>query len=64
MIHSFATNTDDPTVEPRWGKVGRQRSKTRSAVSDRMKTVDDEILDLALKFATKAKAKESRFSSG
>jgi len=29
-----------------------------------MKTVDDEILDLALKFATKAKAKKSRFSSG
>ena len=25
MIHSLATNTDDPTVEPRWGKVGKQR---------------------------------------
>jgi arylsulfatase len=25
LIHSWATDTDDPTVQPRWGKVGRQR---------------------------------------
>ena len=25
MIHSFATDTDDATVEPRWGKVGKQQ---------------------------------------
>ena len=24
LIHSLATDTDDPTVEPRWGKVGKQ----------------------------------------
>jgi len=25
LIHSYATDTDDATVMPRWGKVGRQR---------------------------------------
>jgi hypothetical protein len=25
MIHSFATDVDDATVEPRWGKIGKQR---------------------------------------
>src|SRR5262245_22545825 len=25
LIHSYATDTDDPTVQPRWGKVGKQK---------------------------------------
>ena len=25
LVHCFATDTDDPTVMPRWGKVGKQR---------------------------------------
>src|SRR6202162_759298 len=25
LIHSFATDTDDPTEMPRWGKIGKQR---------------------------------------
>jgi arylsulfatase len=25
LIHSYATNTDDPTEMPRWGKIGKQR---------------------------------------
>jgi hypothetical protein len=25
LVHSYATATDDPTVQPRWGKVGKQR---------------------------------------
>jgi len=25
MVHSWATDTDDPTVQPRWGKIGKQR---------------------------------------
>jgi arylsulfatase A-like enzyme len=25
LIHSYATDADDPTVMPRWGKVGKQR---------------------------------------
>jgi arylsulfatase len=25
LIHSFATDTDDPTEQPRWGRVGKQK---------------------------------------
>ena len=25
LVHSYAADTDDPTVMPRWGKVGKQR---------------------------------------
>jgi hypothetical protein len=25
LVHSFATDVDDPTVQPRWGKIGKQR---------------------------------------
>jgi arylsulfatase A-like enzyme len=25
LVHSYATNVDDPTVQPRWGKIGKQR---------------------------------------
>jgi arylsulfatase len=25
LVHCYATDTDDPAVEPRWGKVGKQR---------------------------------------
>ena len=25
LIHAWATNVDDPTVQPRWGKIGKQK---------------------------------------
>ena len=25
LVHCWATDTDDPTVQPRWGKIGKQR---------------------------------------
>jgi arylsulfatase len=25
LVHTYATDTDDPTIQPRWGKVGKQR---------------------------------------
>jgi arylsulfatase A-like enzyme len=55
MLHTWATATDDTIVEPRWGKVGRQKIEDAGTLCpERMKTVDNEILDLALKFADKA----------
>jgi arylsulfatase A-like enzyme len=27
LVHSFASATDDPTEQPRWGKIGKQRSR-------------------------------------
>jgi arylsulfatase len=57
MIHSYATNVDDPTVEPRWGKIGKQKIEDAGTLyPKRMETVDDEILSLALKFTDKAQA--------
>jgi arylsulfatase A-like enzyme len=56
MVHSWATDVDDPAQQPRWGKVGKQRIEDAGQLCpDRMKTVDDEILDHALKFADKAR---------
>jgi arylsulfatase len=56
IVHSWATGTDDPTEQPRWGKIGRQRIEDAGPLCpDRMTTVDDEILSHALKFLDKAR---------
>jgi arylsulfatase A-like enzyme len=57
MLHSFATNVDDQTVQPRWGRIGKQRIEDDGELCPkRMETVDDEILTNALKFLDKARA--------
>jgi arylsulfatase A-like enzyme len=56
MLHTWATDVDDPTVQPRWGKVGKQKIEDAGELcSKRMETVDDEILANALKFLDKAR---------
>ena len=56
MLHSWATDRDDPTVDPRWGKVGKQKIEDAGTLyPKRMETVDDEILDHTFKFIDKAK---------
>jgi arylsulfatase A-like enzyme len=55
MVHSWATNVDDPTVQPRWGKIGKQRIEDAGPLyPKRMETVDDEILKFALDFIDNA----------
>jgi len=62
MVHSWATDTDDPTEQPRWGKIGKQRIEDAGTLyPKRMETVDDEILDFALKFIDKARADQKPF---
>jgi arylsulfatase A-like enzyme len=62
MVHSWATNTDDATVMPRWGKVGKQRIEDAGTLyPERMKTVDNEIRDMALTFIEKAKTDNKPF---
>jgi len=62
MLHSWATATDDPTEQPRWGKIGKQKIEDAGQLCpDRMETVDDEILSNALKFLDKAKADNKPF---
>jgi arylsulfatase A-like enzyme len=62
MVHSFATDSDDPTEQPRWGKIGKQRIEDAGTLyPKRMETVDDEILDFATKFMDKARADKKPF---
>jgi arylsulfatase len=62
MVHSWATDKDDPTEMSRWGKVGKQRIEDAGTLyPKRMETVDDEILDNALKFVDKARTDNRPF---
>jgi arylsulfatase len=62
MVHSWATNVDDPTVQSRWGKVGKQKIEDAGELCPkRMETVDDEILANALKFLDKARQDNKPF---
>ena len=62
MVHSWATDVDDPTEMPRWGKIGKQKIEDAGTLyPKRMETVDDEIRELALKFIDKAKADNKPF---
>jgi len=62
MIHSYATDTDDPTIDPRWGKVGMQKIEDAGPLCpDRMTTVDDEILGTALKFLDRTRKNDKPF---
>jgi arylsulfatase len=62
MIHSFATTVDDPTVQPRWGKIGKQKIEDAGELCPkRMETVDDEILANTFKFLDKARQDNKPF---
>jgi arylsulfatase A-like enzyme len=62
MVHSWASDKDDQTEMPRWGKVGKQKIDDAGTLyPKRMETVDDEIRDLSLKFIDKAKADNKPF---
>jgi arylsulfatase A-like enzyme len=51
VLHSWATDTDDPAEHERWGRVGRQRIEdTGPLTRKRMETIDDEILEHSLAF--------------
>jgi arylsulfatase A-like enzyme len=43
VIHSWATDQDDATEQPRWGRVGKQRIEDTGPLNTkRMETIDDE----------------------
>ncbi len=55
MLHCFATNTDDQTVDPRFGKVGKQKCEdTGPLTTKRMETIDEEVTAGAINFMEKA----------
>ena len=63
VIHSFATDVDDPAVDPRWGRVGKQKIEdTGPLTRKRMETIDDDIADRAAHFIeTQARADKPFF---
>jgi arylsulfatase len=63
LLHTWATDKEDKTVDPRWGKVGKQKivdegplppHPTKGIKYD-METVDDHILKFSTDFMEKAK---------
>jgi len=63
VMHSFASDKDDATTDPRWGRVGKQTVKdTGPLTKKRMETIDEEITSAALGFMEKqAKANKPFF---
>jgi arylsulfatase len=62
MVHAYATTVDDATVQPRWGKVGKQKIEDAGELCPkRMETVDDEILSHTFAFIDKAKQEGKPF---
>ncbi len=62
MVHTWATNVDDPTVQPRWGKIGKQKIEDAgplpphpiAGIKYNMETVDEAILGFSVDFIDKA----------
>lgn len=45
VIHSFATDKDDPAEESRWGRVGKQKISYHGDLGrERQRTFDDEVM--------------------
>src|SRR5262249_41012065 len=62
VLHTWATDRDDSTIDPRWGKVGKQKIEDAGALDpNRMETVDAETHGHALKFIDKAKGNGKPF---
>ncbi|XUY25613.1 arylsulfatase [Agrobacterium sp. rho-8.1] len=56
VIHSFASDKDDPTTDPRFGRVGKQTVEDTGPLTiERIKGIDREYVDGAKRFITKAK---------
>jgi len=57
VLHSWATDEDDATEEPRWGRVGRQKIEdTGPLTRKRMESCDDEFVAAAADFVKRANA--------
>src|SRR5262245_23829506 len=51
VIHSWATDNDDSTEQPHWGRVGKQKIEDTGPLdSKRMETIDDETTAAAIDF--------------
>ncbi|WP_082063375.1 arylsulfatase [Draconibacterium sediminis] len=62
VLHTWATDVDDPTVDPRFGKVGKQKIEDTGQLSrERMETVDEEFMEAMVDFMKRAKNDDKPF---
>ncbi len=62
VIHSWATEEDDPTEHSRWGRVGKQRIEdTGPLTKKRMETCDTEFVAAAKDFITRSHEDDQPF---
>jgi arylsulfatase A-like enzyme len=62
VLHCTATDVDDPTVDPKWGKVGKQKIEdTGPLTRDRMPTIDKEIYAHATAFIDRTVKQDKPF---
>ena len=60
VLHCWATDKDDPTDDPKFGRMGKQRCENTGPLTrERMKTVDAEFLGAAEQFIERS-AKDSK----
>jgi arylsulfatase len=51
VVHAWASEEDDETVQHRWGKIGKQRFEDTGLLNiERIKSFDDECLEVSLDF--------------
>lgn len=54
VLYTWATDKDDPTADPKFGRVGKQKIEDRGALTrKRMETFDQEVTDATLKYLDK-----------
>ena len=57
VLHCYATDKDDPTEHPRWGRVGKQKIEdTGPLTRKRMETCDDDFAAAAVDFIKRQNA--------
>lgn len=62
MIHAWATTTDDATVDPKWGRVGKQKIEDAGPLTvERMKTIDETFTDKSIDWVKQQKAANKPF---
>lgn len=62
VLHTYATDKEDATVDPKFGKIGKQRIEdTGPLTRKRMETVDEEFMNATFKFMERAKAQGKPF---
>jgi arylsulfatase A-like enzyme len=65
VLRCKATDKDDPTEQPRWGRVGKQKIQDTGALNTkRMETIDDEIVAGAKDFIKRKVAAGTPFFAG